>query len=157
MEPVWAAQRPSIAYTPYNRPLGIVWHREHLSTTHRRCTILIFLWRRIRLRHVSTINMHYSSFSDNRQVAKAIFTLACTKIAVFHDKKCERNRCDDFCMSWSWLSRNVEPIWSHSHAAIHAADKQANQACLLATCPLVLRYLCSSPIPTSQTVLVSVL
>ena len=41
-----------------------------------------------------------------------------------------------------------------NHAAIHVADNPAN---LPATCPLVLKYLFSSPIPTSQPIPPSVL
>ena len=44
-----------------------------------------------------------------------------------------------------------------NHAAIHVADNPANQTYLLATCPLVLKYLLSSPIPTSQPIPPSVL
>ena len=35
--------------------MAIVWHRKHLSTTYRLPTILIFPWRCIRLRRLSTV------------------------------------------------------------------------------------------------------
>ena len=69
--------------------------------------------------------------------------------------------------SWKYdfsrYQRAIECPWffdwmsSMPQYTLLSADIQANQAYLLATCPLVLRYLCYSLIPTSKLVLLSVL
>ena len=62
---------------------------------------------------------------------------------MFHDNECESHRCDNFCVSWSWLSCNKEAIWSQSYR--NTRCRQSNKRNILATFPLMLIYRCSSP------------